>query len=119
MSTKEQISAALKNKFRRKEIPLADGVSVTVREMSRDEHKALNSRLFLCVDGEPAADKEGMITFQNGAKLIEEWLSATLEPSYTVDELLGNDWPASLKAMLYKEARSVNTSSLEDAAKNS
>lgn len=120
MSTKEQIAAALKKSFRRKEVKIADsGVTVSVRELSRDEREALDKRLFKVDSAGKFIEENGYLVAADGSRLVEEWLAATLDPSFTVEELLSNDWPASVKAMLYREARAVNTVSLEDAAKNS
>ena len=122
MSTKEEIAGALKGggAFRRKEVPIVDGVTVTVRELSPGQRDALNARLFVCGDdGKPIDDEKGNWTVKEGAHYTEEWLAATLEPAYTVSELLGDDWPSSLKARLYDEAVVVGMARLEDAAKNS
>ena len=59
------------------------------------------------------------VHFKPGVSEADEWLAATLEPAYAVEELAAADWPLSLKATLYREARAVNGYTLEDAAKNS
>lgn len=130
MNSKEQILAAARQCFAKKEVFLdeAKTVSVSVRELSRPEREALNARLFLTdeatgkpltfnAEGKPDPKGEDW-HFREGAPLIEEWLAATMSPAFTVEELTGPDWPASLKRSLYNEAQAVNGVSVKSAAGN-
>jgi hypothetical protein len=118
-STKEQIVAAASKAFRRKEVQIAEGVTISVREMSRDEREYLDRLLFLTGPDGKVVETDGQAAFREGVHFREEWLAATLEPAFTVQELLGNEWPASVKAMLFREAQAVNGLTIEAAVKNS
>ena len=119
MSTKEEINKAAAAAFRRKEVKIAPGVTVTVRELSRAENRALQSRLWVCgPNGRPEA-KDGRLTPAPGVDYEEEWLAATLEPAYTVQELRASGWSSLLWARLMAAVESVNDVTVEEAAKNS
>jgi hypothetical protein len=126
-STKEQIAAAARGMCRRKDVT-AGTVTFTVRELLPSERAALEARICVCgPDGKPElfppadnpAGERVWVHFKPGVSEADEWLAATLEPAYAVEELAAADWPLSLKATLYREARAVNGYTLEDAAKNS
>ena len=62
----------------------------------------------------------GMVALKRGmASTVEEWLAATMAPAFTVEELVGPDWPDSLKDELCREAKMVNGFTFEDAVGNS
>ncbi|MFA5706700.1 MAG: hypothetical protein WDA41_10135 [Candidatus Neomarinimicrobiota bacterium] len=121
MSTKEQVLSAARQKYRRQEVELAAGVTVVLRELAVSEKRALDQRLYECnAQGEPQDDPDGQgFLLRKGIKFTEEWLAATMEPAMTVEELVGDDWPESLKAQLMREALKVNGFSVQDAVKNS
>jgi hypothetical protein len=135
-ATREELLAGISAAVARKPIKLTDKLTVTVRELLRSERKALNFRLWLCnPDGVPilyeTADEnnvalsttgKGFHHFASPAVLTtfrEEWIAAAMEPAVTVAELQGDNWPESVKDMLYREAQAINGITLEDAAKNS
>ena len=129
MASKEQILAAAKQRFQTKEVFFDDKktISVKVRELSRPERDALNARLFVCgEDGKPVTvnsagkqDSKGEEwKYQDEKFLIEEWLTATMEPTFTVEELQGTEWPESLKRSLYRDALSINGITVKEAAGN-
>lgn len=128
--TKEQVVAAARLKFAKKEIFLDDAkkISVTVRELSRGEREQLNAKLFVTdaatgklltvnAKGEPDPNG-GEWKYRDGMFLIEEWLAATMTPGFTSEELQGPDWPASLKRQLYKDALAINGITLKEAVGN-
>jgi len=119
MSTKEQVKTAAAKRFKTKEVEIADGAKVVLRELSKVDYAALMKRLFqtdpageLKVEGESYLCREGV-------HAVEEWVAAAMEPKYTVGELLEPCWPESLKAELRREAMSLNGITLKDAAGNS
>jgi hypothetical protein len=117
MNTKEEIKAAARKRFATKEVEIADGVKVTLKEISMAARKALNGRLFVTDDatGLPK-DENGSWTYRDGIHVTEEWLAATMDPAHTVDELLTDDWPESLKMELRRQAMKLNGMNVEDAA---
>lgn len=130
MSTKEQVVAAARVRYATREVFLdeAKKVSVTVRELSRSERKMLNARLFvtdektgepISVDAEGKPDaKGGEWQFRDGVHLMEEWLAAAIVEGFTVEELLGDEWPESLKREIYKAAHEVNGFTIKEAVGN-
>ena len=117
MNTKEEIKAAASKRFATKEVEIADGVKVAVREMSAMDRKALNARLFVTDDatGLPK-DENGSWTYRDGVHVTEEWLAATMVPPHTVEDLLDPAFPESLKLELRREAMKINGLNVEDAA---
>ena len=59
MSSKEEIRAAVAKKFKTKDVDLGGGVKVTIRELSRSEHNALNRRLYECDAAGVPVDETG------------------------------------------------------------
>jgi hypothetical protein len=124
MATKAEILAAAKNRFKSETVELGKGVSVTLRELTPTQRDDLNKRLYKHTDdGKPEvvkndAGKECWVPVA-GSNYSEEWLAATMHPAFTVEELLADDWPTSLKDMLCDKARALNGITLADAAKNS
>ena len=98
MSTKAEITAAARKRFKTEDVDLGAGVKLTLRELSRSERKALDERLWKKnADGTPLKDDEGFNTLVDGVHYVEEWISAAVTPALTVEDLLLDDWPASLK----------------------
>lgn len=125
--TKEQIAAAAKKRCKSKDFDLGDGVKVSVRELTRNELKDLNKRLFILDDkGEPAMfDKDGKPTtgdgwyhFKEGVDFRREWLKATMTPAEAVDAILSDDVPGSLQKELFEAARKLSGITVEEAAGN-
>jgi hypothetical protein len=129
-NTKEQVLAAARGKFAKKDVFLDDAkkVAVTIRELSRSERDALNAKIFvtdastgkpLTVNAQGQPDPKGEEwKYRDGVNLVAEWLAATMTPTFTVEELQGADWPESLKRTLYKEAMAINGVTIKDAAGN-
>ncbi len=137
MSTKEETDKALAAKALCRRNPVTIGtVTFTLRELLPSENKALMARLFLTGDAgelllhrpganpgddpipDPAGDKYRFRTGMD-ARYREEWIAATIDPAYTVDELMADNWPASAKQTLFDAAQDVQRTDIERAAKNS
>ena len=121
MATKEEIAAAARTKFLTAESKALPGV--VLRELPGPEKKALEKRLWQVDEKgdfkvEKQGDKELLISVA-GVHHVEEWLEATMTPTFTVAELLGPDWPESLKSDLCREAKALNGFTLKDAVGNS
>jgi hypothetical protein len=126
--TKEQIAAAAHKRFKTKSIDLGDGVSVTVRELTRNEIKALNDRLyekgpdgkFVVVDekNQPTTGEDGFFKFREGVNFRREWLAATMTPCDAIDGILSDDVPGSVQNEILDAARELNGITVKDAAKN-
>jgi hypothetical protein len=123
MATKEEIMAAAKTRFATKEVEIAAGVKVVLRELSVIEEEALDRRLW-----QRDKDDQPLISTEAGKRLkvavvgshyVEEWLAATMTPAFTVTELLDSAWPNSLKASLVAEAQKLNGYTIADAVGNS
>ena len=118
MNSKEEIKAAVAKKFKTKDVDLGNGIKVTVRELSRGEHNALNRRLYECdAAGVPVA-RDGQYTPRKDVDACHEWLAATLVPVHTVQDLEDDSWPESLKLDLYREALKLNGFTVKDAVGN-
>ena len=128
-NTKEQVLEAAKSKFAKKEFFIDDEkkISVTLHELSRQKRDELNKRLYVCdKEGMPVSvDKDGKLDpdgdewkYQEGSMPMDEWLSETMEPKFSVEELKGPEWPISLKIKILKEAQEVNGLTIKDAAGN-
>lgn len=129
MTTKEQVLAAVQSRFAKKEfvIDKENNISVTLRELSRPERDALNTILFIC-DGEgkplPHNSKGKQVPdgdewkYNEDVSPTDQWLSACMEPKFTVEELAGPEWPISLKTELFKAAQEINGITVKEAAGN-
>ena len=121
MATKEEIAAAARGKFLTAESKALPGVSF--RELPGPESAALDVRLWQKdAEGNDVVEERGGKKFPVPVKGVhhnEEWLAATMTPAFTVDELLGPDWPESLKLDLCREAKNLNGFNLKDAVGNS
>lgn len=126
-STKEQIQKAAMQSFRNEEVSIGSA-KATIRELSAAERKELNARLYVTDSGsgEPALhNADGQLDPngdqwmpRDGVKYFEEWIAATIEPAFTVDEIV--EWPDSLKRSLCGQARRINgIEPAESVAKNS
>ena len=100
----------MKKSFRRKEVTIADGVVVAVRELSHKEHGALIDRIY-------ESTPDGRLTPRKGVDYAEQWLVATIDPGFAAEEI--REWPEALLGKLLAEAQAVNAAPVEDAAKNS
>jgi hypothetical protein len=130
-SFKEQVAAAARKRCKTQVFDLGDGVKVTLSEMTPNQHKALNAKLYVADEnGEPTLfdkpDETGKpITAGEGYRHFKtpetnyrrEWLLATLTPAEAVDEILSDDAPESLKRELLDIARELNGITVADAAK--
>lgn len=127
MSTKEQVAAAARKRFKVKEIDLGDGVAVSVRELSAKEHTVLYDKMWEKADGKfltfddkgEASPTGGYYKTKEGVNVIREWLMATMSPADAVDDILVDDVPESLKDELFAEARRINGYDTAAIAKNS
>jgi len=118
-NTKDQIQAAARKKFKSENVDLGDGVKITLRELTRKDREALNGRLWKRKpDGELEQDDKGFLVPVPGAHFNEEWIAATATPALTVEDLLVDDWPDSLKVELRLAAQKINGVTLAEAAKN-
>ncbi len=118
MSSKEEIRAAAAKKFKTKDVDLGGGVKVTIRELSRSEHNALNRRLYECDAAGVPVVRDGQYVPRADVDTCNEWLAATMVPSHTVQELADDSWPESLKLDLYREALKLNGFTIKDAVGN-
>ncbi len=118
MSTKEEIAAAAAKRFKTKDVDLGGGVKVVVRELSKSEYQALRRRLFICDAAGNPVEKNDECEYRPEVHVAEEWLAATMIPAHTVDELLSDSWPDSLKSELYREALKLNGFTVKDAVGN-
>lgn len=116
MSTKDEIQAAVKNRFRTATMEIAPGQTLTFRELSEGECIALNKVNFpeVAGDGPRKANPDG----QN----ILRWIAATISPAFIVEEL--GAWPPPLVMEAWAKSQEANGSPDEDAgmkaaAKNS
>jgi hypothetical protein len=133
VSTKEQIKARLASNFARTEVDLGEGVKVAVRELSKPSMKAVDDaidarrrQLFkvgadgkLIVEGGKYIYRDDVDPADSDLHTVEIFLAASMEPQYTVEELLAPDWPDSLKARLFKEAQAINGMTIQGAVGNS
>ena len=130
MSTREDIKAAALKRRKTKDIPLGDGVTVSVHEMTPAENRSLFDRMwekgpdgnYLVVDkdGKPSTNGDGYYMTKPGINVKREWLLATMTPADAVDDILTDDVPDSLKEELFNEARAINGIEPADVtAKNS
>lgn len=126
-STKEQIQKAALIAFQKEEVSIGDAKAVLF-ELSQPKRRQLNARLYitaadsdepLTFDDKDNEDPNGKIWhFREGIKYLEEWICATIEPAFTVDEI--TEWPESLKRRLFEQSRRINgIPSAETVAKNS
>ncbi len=126
-STKEQIQKAALTAFQREEVSIGEAKAVLC-ELSQAKRRQLNARLYitapdsdepLTFNAEGKEDPKGeQWHFRDGIKYLEEWICATIEPAFTVDEI--TDWPDSLKRSLFEQSRRINgIPSVETVAKNS
>jgi hypothetical protein len=122
-TTKQQAAEAARKRFKTKDVDLGGGVTVTLRELSGPDKTALDHRLWqVGTDGELAVEVKGgkdLLVPVKGAHHAEEWLAATMTPAFAVDELLGPDWPDSVKAELVRAAKELNGFTFADAVGNS
>ena len=122
MSTKEEVLAAAAKKFKTVDAEIGTGVKVTLRELSRSERDALDKRLWEHAPDGKLAEKDvdgvKMLIPKKDVHYSEEWLAATMIPAMTVDELLADEWPGSLKDMLRIKAQNVNGLTIQEAAGN-
>lgn len=126
MTYYEKLAAAARNAFKRKKVEISGGVTISLRELSRTEREALHRKLYICgEDGKPMPHRKGKPDpegpdwkFNAGVHPTEEWIAATADPQVTVEQLMTDDWPDSVKDMLRDEAMAVNGITLADAVKN-
>lgn len=132
MSTKAQIAAAARAKCQTRDFDLGGGVTISVRELTPNELKALRKRIFATdekgeivlfdaagEEGKPSNADGGWYHIKPGANVVREWLLATMTPAESVDDILSDDVPDSLKDDVYNAARTLNDRTVADAAKNS
>jgi len=128
-STREQIADAARKRCKVRDFDLGGGVKVSVRELTRNELKTLNERLFVTgtdgkpslwdKDGKPVTDgSDGWYHFKPDVDSRREWLAATLTPADAVDDILSDDVPESLKNELVNAARDLSGLTVKDAAGN-
>ncbi len=119
MSTKEEIMAAAKLRFAKKEITISEGsdATVTVNELSRAQWDQLQAAIWVVgEDGKPISVNEAGEPDPNGAsykylegraEIVNELrLHAMMTPQLSVEEL--KEWPNSLKRQLLVEAMALN-----------
>lgn len=122
MSTKDEIQAAAMKSHRTVEVEIGTA-KATLRELSRDERRALDQSNYQHKDGEFLTKEENGESYlvpveEKESRHAERWIAATISPAFTVEEIA--PWPASLKARLLEEARRVNgIEPAEKIAKNS
>jgi hypothetical protein len=117
-NTKEQIQAAAKKKFKTENVDLGDGIKITLRELTRKDRDALDTRIFKRKADGSLEVAEGCYVPVPGSHFNEEWIAATATPALTVEDLLADDWPDSLKAELRLTAQKINGVTVAEAAKN-
>ena len=117
-STREQVVSAASAKFKTAVHDMGGGVKITFHELKRKDKDALNARLWKRKpDGQFEQDEKGFLVPLPDCHFNEEWIAACADPALTVDDLLTDEWPDSLKTELRLEAQKVNGITLEDAAK--
>jgi len=105
MSTKDEIQAAVKARFRTATMEIAPGVEVTFRELSEAEGIALDKACFTTgPDGKRTINPDGLF--------MPRWLAATIAPAFTVEEL--GTWPAQLIGQAWTKCQEVNGSPSDD-----
>jgi len=123
----EKLAAAARKAFATKQVKIGEGVSVTVRELSRPKRDELNAHIYVIgPDGKPLThDKDGKPDpagatwlYKPGVNVTEEWIVATMDPEVTVEQLMSEDWPDSLKGRIFDAALEVNGLGVKDAVKN-
>ena len=117
-STKAQIQKEAKTSFRTVEV-LIGNAKATLRELGHADREALDkSNYEMNAEGGFVVDKDDFLVPINVEQYMERWIAATIEPSFTVEEIA--DWPVSLKRHLCDEAKVVNNiASAATIAKNS
>src|SRR5574340_510017 len=129
MNSLDEISAALRKRFKTTAVFLDEEkkISVTVRELTRAERRALNQRLFvtdgkgnpIAVDeNDQPSDKGEFMRFREGVDYRRELLLATLSPVGAVDDILSDDVPESVKDEIVNAARAINGTTIKSAAGN-
>ena len=123
MSTKQEIAAAASKRFKKEEVDLGGGVKLTLRELTPDEKKELDNRLWKKgAAGKPIVEKgkdgDDYKILNDGVNFTEEWIAAGNTAGLTVQDLLTNDWPDSLKVELRKKVQNLCGFKIEEAAKN-
>lgn len=119
MSTKEELAAAARKRFKTEEVDLGGGAKLVLRELSQSERKALDDRLWKKnPDGTYLKDADGFNNLKDDVHYAEEWIAAAVTPPLTVDDLLTDDWPASLKDELKAKVQKLCGLTIREAAKN-
>jgi hypothetical protein len=132
-SFKEQVAAAARKRCKTREFDLGDGVKVKLTELTPNQNRALNVKLYVTdekgepvlfdhPDGDESAKPiiagEGWRHFKSAdVNYRREWLLATMTPAEAVEEILSDDVPESLKRELLDIARELNGITVADAAK--
>lgn len=130
MATVEEILKAARNRGKSKEITLAPGATITVRELSASKKRELYERMyekgsngeFVVVDkdGNPSSDGKGFYKPKEGVRVMREWLLAAMTPVEAVDGILSDDVPDSVQMEIYHEALRLNDIEVQSTiAKNS
>lgn len=117
MDTKEKIAASAMKAFKTVDVPIGDSMA-QMRELSKPEREALDGINFeKNEDGSFKEDDKGYLIISDYQKYIDNWIVATLEPKFTVEEIA--NWPMSLKKDLLEKAKRVNSIEPADSvAKN-
>lgn len=135
-STKEEIAEAARNRFKTKDIPIGkkangEDIAVTVRELSPAAKKILEEKLwqrdaegkFIILDKEgktPKAGEDGWYQLIDGVGYTREWLLATMQPADSVEDILSDEVPYSVRKEILDEALVINREKSQAAiAKNS